>query len=139
MISSQGAASAARTAGRGVGTRVPLPPYARAINQETARATALNMNAIPPSLDQYVKSGGTATFPWQAPGITPQDAVRLGMVGKRGQPLSFLSQAQLAGAPLTNSQLLQLADWYKSQGKKLTPQQRGQKIEKDVKKGSSNA
>src|SRR5690242_2030710 len=84
VISSRGAANAAQIAGRGIGTKVPLPGYASAINHEVARGLAENMNAVPPSLDQYVKSGGTALFPWTNPGITPVEGVKLGIFDKKG-------------------------------------------------------
>lgn len=73
---------------------VPLPPYAQAVNRYIARLYASNVNAQPPSFGDYVKSGGTATFPIRDPGFTPLDLQQLGFIDAQGNPSSFLPDTQ---------------------------------------------
>jgi hypothetical protein len=100
--SQQGAA--ARGA-KGQPSKVPLPPYATALNQDVARVIALNMGQTPPSFAQYVASGGTAKFPFIDPGLSPRQRQQLGLVGTSNQPVPFQPRAT-STQPLNLQQLL---------------------------------
>lgn len=119
-ISSQGAKSAA-AAGAPHPEYVHLPGYAAAINREVARALALNMNKVPPSFAEYVDSGGTATFPWTDPGLSPIDLRRLGLMygsRKKGfKPVPLVSTEQAASGSLNAEQQAFLNQWLKHHGK----------------------
>ena len=103
-LAAQGASKAARAA-RPRRQTVPIPPYAKAGQELVARDLALNMNAVPPSFMDFVNSGGTATFPFQDPGLSPLEARQLGIVGPQGQQVPFVQRGQ---GQLTPQQLMYL-------------------------------
>lgn len=116
VISSQGASKAAKAGRSGRGEAIPLPKYAAAINHILARATALNVGAVPPSFADYQASGGTATFPWQDPGITSVEKYKLGLVDRAG--------GDVPGGPdssLSPEERLFLAQWFASRGRQGNP------------------
>lgn len=113
-ISSSGARDAAAAA-RPHPQRIPLPKWAQAINSINARALALNAGKVAPSFVDYQQSGGTATFPWQDPGMTPAEAYKLGFINKRGKAKNFLPTGEVP-LDLTPEQLLFLAAWEKQHG-----------------------
>ena len=96
---------AAGGGGAGKPSKVPLPPYASALNKQVARAMALNMGQVAPSFADYVKSGGTATFPFIDPGMTPREREQLGLVGPSNLPVPFEPRAT-STRPLTLEQLI---------------------------------
>jgi len=97
-LASQGASKAAKAA-RPRQQTIPIPPFAKAGQELVARDLALNMNAVPPSFIDFVKSGGQATFPFQDPGISPLEARQLGIVGKQGQQVPFVQRGQTQLTP----------------------------------------
>ncbi len=104
VLASQGAKSAAKAA-RPRQQTIPIPPFAKAGQELVARDLALNMNAVPPSFIDFVKSGGQATFPFQDPGMTPLEARQLGVVGPAGEQIPFVGRGQ---SQLTPQQLMYL-------------------------------
>lgn len=86
ILSSKAAGAAA---GGGSIETIPLPGYASAINHIAARNAVLNQGKVAPSFGEYVSSGGTATFPWESTGLTPNELVQLGFVGKQGKAIPF--------------------------------------------------
>ena len=66
-------------------TNVPLNPKTRALQDIFAKTLALNFNTRAPGLLEDIKSGGTSTFPLTSPGITAEQAVQLGFVGRTGE------------------------------------------------------
>jgi len=98
ILSSQGASAAARAA-RPRRQTIPIPPYAKAGQELVARDLALNIGAVPPSFIDFVNSGGTATFPFQNPGLSPLEARQLGVVGPAGQQVPFVQPGQSTLTP----------------------------------------
>lgn len=74
--------------------KIPLTPYMAAFERYNARLLAQNETNQPPSFGDWLKSGGTATFPINNPGFTPQEARRLGIVGPHGTQVPFVSPGQ---------------------------------------------
>jgi hypothetical protein len=101
---SQAASAAAKQAGKM--TRVPLPGYAGAVNRYAAQLAAENANVQPPSFQDWVKSGGQATFPLRDPGLTPAMQRNLGLVSKQGFNVPRTPEGT---AGLTQDQLMFLA------------------------------
>lgn len=64
---------------------IHLPPYAEATDRYAAQLAVLNATVQPPSFQDWVGSGGQATFPLRDPGLTPQMEQSLGLVNKHGQ------------------------------------------------------
>jgi len=98
LLASQGAKSAARSA-RPRQQTIPIPPFAKAGQELVARDFALNMNAIPPSFIDFIKSGGQSTFPMQTTGMTPLEARQLGVIGPQGQQIPFVDPSQRSLSP----------------------------------------
>lgn len=105
--SSQASKKAAAIAGRPrQGQRIPLPPYAQALNTYSSRLIAENANKVAPSFGEWVKSGGEATFPMTDVGFTPKEMAGLKMVDPRtGGPVPFGAAGQ---RQLTPEQILYL-------------------------------
>jgi hypothetical protein len=84
---------AAKKAGaQGPGTlvnRIPSSPEAAGLQSYLARLYAGNIQARPPSFGDYVSSGGTAAFPLQHTGFTPEEARQLGFVGGGNQAIPY--------------------------------------------------
>lgn len=89
-IQSHGA-SAAAAAGRPSTHKFPLPKSQRAFQNYYTRVLAQNLTDVAPSFADYIKSGGTATFPMHDTGFTPNEAKNLGIVGPRGQQVPFVA------------------------------------------------
>lgn len=113
-LSSQGAKKAA-AAGKGREHQFPLPRYQRGFEKYYTRLLAENLKSVPPSFADYIKSGGTATFPIQDPGISPKEAKELGLVGPKGLPVPFSDINQTS--QLTPEQQLYLGYIGATQGK----------------------
>lgn len=114
-------AKGAKDAASGSPYKLPLPKYAQALNQQVAQALALNMGQQPPSFVDYVKSGGMETFPYIDPGISPQNARKLGLITGRGTDVPTMSAADAAAGNLNPEQLMFLADWTYRRGRKSSP------------------
>lgn len=69
-----------------------------ALQNYLSRIYAANIGQQPPSFGEYVASGGTATFPFKDPRMTPNEAAELGFVAPQGGsvPLYTLGQGQLS-------------------------------------------
>lgn len=107
VLSSQAASKAARAAGRpGTATTVKMPDYADALNRYTARLIAANETSVAPSFSDWLKSGGTATFPMRSVDMTPAEAAKLHLVDpKTGKAIPFVDPSQ---TKLTPEQVLYL-------------------------------
>jgi hypothetical protein len=119
VISSQASKSAAR-AGKPDPHRIPLPPYAGAMNHYMARTLAANIDKVPPSFSDYLNSGGTAKFPFEDPGFTSVEAKKLGLIDKGGQPVPTLTAADAQNG-LNDDQQDFLARWMFAHGKVNSP------------------
>lgn len=97
-VQAYGASQAAK-AGKGSAHKIPLPRYQRGLQSYYARMLAANMLAEPPSFADYVKSGGTATFPMKDLAFTPREARELGFVGKHGEQIPYVQPGQTSLTP----------------------------------------
>lgn len=87
-------------------TQVPKTREQRALEGILSRAFVLNLGQQGPTFEEFVASGGKATFPFIQPNVTPQEALRLGLVDRSGQPIPFLDAATAAAEGLTPEQQL---------------------------------
>ena len=101
--SAQGAQAAAKAASKT--KTIPLPGYANVADRYAAQLAVLNANVQPPSFQDWVKSGGQATFPMRDPGLTPEMERNLGLVNKAGYNVPRIT-TDTAG--LTPDQLMYL-------------------------------
>lgn len=69
--------------------RVQAPGWARGLQNMFSRAIAQNAFNTAPSFADFISSGGTARFPVNFTGMTPQEARLLDFVGNAGEPLPY--------------------------------------------------
>ena len=134
-----GIAGASRGTPSARSTKVPLSPYTQALQRLSARYLATNINAQPPSFDQYVKSGGTATFGTPV-GLNPTEEAGLGIVGKYGNAVPFFDPTTgkiTMGPALTPEQSMFLAQAYQEMRRPLAAR-RTRQAEKKREKASSS-
>jgi len=86
--------------------QTPEPGYERALREYTSRLLAQGATSVPPSLHQWLASGGTAKLDLGNTAFTPGEMVGLGMVGKQGQPVPWTSPGQ---QQLTPAQIMFIA------------------------------
>lgn len=92
--------------------KVQAPGWARGLQNMFARAIAQNAFNTAPSFGDFISSGGTARFPTNFTGMSPQEARLLGFVGNAGEPLPFTGinrTGDQAQTELTPDQRLYLA------------------------------
>lgn len=90
----------------GAGRRVGVP-YVTGGQSYLSRLFALNAATPPPSFADYVKSGGTATFPMAGVGqFTPREAQQLNLVGTNNQPMPWFDPT--AQNRLTEAQAMEV-------------------------------
>lgn len=112
LIGANAAENAASRSNVGQPQYVPLPKYAQVINRQMARATALNVDKMPPSFQDWVTSGGTATFPWTPAGLTPVEEWKLGLVDRYGGNVPGVAQSDM-----TPEQQIFLGQWMARHGR----------------------
>jgi len=92
--------------------QVQAPGWSRGLQNMFARAIAQNAFNTAPSFGDFISSGGTARFPTNFTGMSPQEARLLGFVGNAGEPLPFTDIGRVgeqpAQADLTPAQRLYL-------------------------------
>jgi hypothetical protein len=93
-------AGQAAKAGQPSSHKFPLPPRQQGFENYYTRLLAQNLTQTPPSFVDYINSGGKARFPLVgANQFTPQEARKLGIVDRKGNPVPFLQQGQTSLTP----------------------------------------
>lgn len=82
--------------------RIPLTPETRASQRYALRAMAAASQYRAPTLLEYARGGSVSTGP-HIPGPTPLEAIQMGLVTSKGQPIDDYDIA--VGGPLTPEQL----------------------------------
>lgn len=98
--------------------RIPPPGDIEAIRRIMSRAIVQNMFQTGPSFQDFVGSGGTATFPINFTGLSPVELRQLRFVGPQGEEIPFGSSEQRALSP---AQLLFLGRHDERQGLNTRP------------------
>jgi len=114
--------------------QVQAPGWARGLQNMFARAIAQNAFNTAPSFGDFITSGGTARFPTNFTGMSPQEARLLGFVGNAGEPLPFTDinrvGEQQPQADLTEAQRLYLAQQDLKSGRKGPLRNLGKKMQR---------
>lgn len=95
-----------KSGGPGVYEQFPSSYPGDALQNYLSRIYAANVGGVPPSFSDYVSSGGTATFPFKDPRMTPNEAAELGFVAPQGGTVPFYQPGQ---GQLTQEQQLYAA------------------------------
>lgn len=109
------------------------PGWSRGLQNMFARAIAQNAFNVAPSFGDYVSSGGTAAFPTNFTGLSPQEERLLGFVGNAGEPLPFTGNQRFGEQPpseLSPDQRLYLAQQDLKSGRKGPLRNLGKKLQR---------
>lgn len=116
IASSSISASAAGGGGSRTPRQGPLQSYGSTrtnniLQQYVGRLLAANVNTRAPTFDQWVGSGGTQQFQLSDPGLTADEAMRMGFVDKRGRVPSTFDPTN--PQPLTEEQMISVGQMNK--------------------------
>ena len=143
-LAGTGIAAAGATGAFGEGSpdirTIPLTRRARALQSIAARVLATNLGSVAPTFQEFVQSGGTATFPLVGTSLTPKEVKQLGLVSKQGGTIPIFDPAKQTA--LTPEQLIFLATESQRQGNDLGLSQLGtvsRRIERRERQGKPTA
>lgn len=88
--------------------QVPKRPFETAQQRYMTRVMMSNLNNRGPNYQDWLKSGGTAEFQLNTPGMTPMEASGMGFTGPRGEKIPYYDPTT-GGGQLSPEQTLYLA------------------------------